>query len=246
MTAYPHQIALRLKHRRSRRKSLPKSENNHHTSPLACSLAARRLPWIISHANVEQYKTALEHISVRAGTAIPTGAAEEALAALYQHGEDAWPFLKEHLTVDDSSLKKPQTSSNSGAQANGTEDDGKGDADGEGEERPVASQADCGAKTSAVDRTERHEESGAGQKQQHAGRAREKKRSSSTTSSDEAVPASFRVSRLSVALEAFARACGERGSALEGSAIQDLTSFLYLSGQAKVGFQRLGGIKFWG
>lgn len=201
------------------------------------NLAARILPFI-SHANVEQYKTALEHISVRAGTAIPTGAAERALAVLYQRQEEAWPFLADHL-ADDAGQRGERASSTSGTQAKGTED-GKGDAYGEGE-RPVTSEPDGAIPT--TDRTKLpEEESGTGQQrqQQRTGRDRGKKRSSSTTSSGEAVPESFSFARLSAALEAFARACEDRGSALEGLAVQDLMNCLYLGGQAKVSLEHLG------
>lgn len=190
---------------------------------------------------MEQYKTALEHISVRAGTAIPTGAAEGALAALYQRREEAWPFLAEHLTADDLNQNEEQRSRKIGVRANGTEDR-KGDVDGEGEPS-VASETD-GVTTATTDRTGQHEESGTGQHHQRPGRAREKKRSDSTTSSGEGAPELFSLARLSVALEEFACACEERGDALEGLAVQDLMKFLYLGGQARVSFLYVGVLEF--
>lgn len=186
---------------------------------------------------MEQYKTALEHISVRAGTAIPTGAAEGALAALYQRREEAWPFLAEHLIADGIERKEGKLSSKSGTQANGIEGR-KGDADGE-VERPAAFAPD-GAITTTTDRTkQQHEESGVGQHQQRTGRAREKKRRSSTMASGEAISEPFSLARLSVALEAFACACEDRGCPLEGLAVQHLVDFLYLGGQANVSPQYL-------
>lgn len=189
---------------------------------------------------MEQYKKALEHISVRAGTAIPTGAAEGALAALYQRREEAWPFLAEHLSGGDVSQKERQPSPKSGLHTNSTQV-GKGDAGGEGE-RPAAFEPD-GAETATSDGTGQREERGIGQRRQRTGRVRENKRnsSSSTTSSgDEAIPESFSLESLSVALEAFACTCEERGSALQGLAVQDLRNFLYLDGQAKAGSQYRG------
>ena len=177
---------------------------------------------------MEQYKTALEHISVRAGTAIPTGAAEGALAVLYQRREEAWPFLAEHLTADDLDKKGEGTPPESGAQANGA-DDRKGDVDGEGE--PQAGSEVDDTTTATTERT--------AQRRQRTGRPREQRRSSSITSTDEAAPEPFTLARLSVALEEFACACEERGDPLEGLAVQGLMKFLYLGGQAKVGFPYL-------
>lgn len=183
---------------------------------------------------MEQYKTALEHISVRAGTAIPTGAAEGALAALYQQREEAWPFLAEHLVSDGARREESRSPKTSGTQANGTED-GKGDVGGEGERR-VASETD-GATTSTNDKAERHEKrGGVGKHQQPTGHARETKRggSSTTSSGDALLPESVSLLRLSAAIEAFACTRQDRSSALEGLAVQDLMNFLYLGGQAKV------------
>lgn len=209
-------------------------------SPMTISNLAAHLLRFISHASVEQYKTALEHISVRAGTAIPTGAAEGALAALYQRREEAWPFLAKYLTADDVTQKEEEASPKCDVQANGTEDR-KGGVDGEGE-RAVAYEPDVATTTTTTtDKPEeKPEDSDTGQHQQRTLRARGNKPSGSTTSSAEAVSESFSLIRLSTALEAFARACEDRGCALEGLAVQDLVDFLYLGGQAKASSQCFG------
>lgn len=173
----------------------------------------------------------LEHISVRAGTAIPTGAAEGTLLALYQRREEAWPFLAEHLIAEGVGQKEEQPSPTSGTQENGTEDR-KGDVGDEGEQ--PGSEPDRVITTTAGRTEQHHEESDIEPRQQRTGRVREKKRSSLAVSSGEAIPESFSLARLSVAIDAFACACEDRGCALEGLAVQDLMNFLYLSGQAKV------------
>lgn len=192
------------------------------------------LPFI-SHVHAGQYKTALEHMSVRAGTAIPTGAAEGALAFLYEQREQAWPFLAKRLIAVDvrDNQQEAVSPTNDIHPANGREKR-QGSVDTKGE-------AAVASKPGKTDGNSQPNESGIGQQegQQEQREGLDQQNEKSITSGD-TVPETFSLAHMSGALEAFGRACSERDCALEGLAVQDLVNFLYLGGQAKVRFKFLG------
>lgn len=183
---------------------------------------------VISHIHVGQYKTALEHMSVRAGTAIPTGGAEGVLAFLYEQKEEAWQFLTERLvTVDPGYMQEEVSPKNGTNPAKGPEERGRGaDTDGE---------AAVTSRPGETDGTSQSDENGI---RQHEKQGREQGDKNIKKSGD-ATSESFSLAQMSAALEEFARACSDRGCAPEGLAVQDLLNFLYLGGQAKVCFRCL-------
>lgn len=177
-----------------------------------------------SHVNKEQYATGLEHIAVRAGTAIPTGAAEQSLASLYRQREEAWPFLAQHLTNADAEDNEKNDFPNNGTQL---------------EEEAGADKPDEGATSKSVESANEKSQTGEiggaqVQQQQQHGSGQEDEKRNSTVASGEGDGETFSLARLSAALEAFARARDDRGCPLDGLAIQDLVAFLYLGGHARV------------
>lgn len=150
---------------------------------------------------------------MREGTAIPTGAAEQALASLYRLGEGLWPFLTQHISGE-----KHDTSTKDLLAVKDNKDVGT-------PHILAGKAAGTGSSTDA----ENHIERGGGQRQKQ--RAREKNHRKSTAS-DAAV--SYSLAQLRDVLEAFICTRGNRECVLEGFALKDLTNFLYLRGQAKV------------
>ncbi|CAM9155421.1 unnamed protein product [Scytosiphon promiscuus] len=173
------------------------------------------------------YKIALEHISVRAGTTIPTGSAERALASLYRQREEAWPFLAERLAADTAGDRGSADPSESG-----TPDE----ADKERDDVENAQAATTKPEHSADEGGQR-EKSGKQKEQSppqvRKGHGDDDKKGASVDTGGEAVCESFSLPRVSTALEAFARACVDRGCPLDDFDVQDLENFLYLGGQAK-------------
>ncbi|CBN78026.1 hypothetical protein Esi_0082_0041 [Ectocarpus siliculosus] len=177
-----------------------------------------------SRVNKEQYASGLEHMAVRAGTAIPTGAAEQSLASLYRQREEAWPFLAQQLTNADAEDSKEKDTPNNGTQL-------KEEAGATKPDEVVTSQS----VESANVNSQRGEFGGAQveqQQQQHSSGQEDRKRNS-TVAGGEGDGETFSLARLSAALEAFARARDDRGYPLDGLAIQDLVAFLYLGGHAR-------------
>ncbi|CAM9493322.1 unnamed protein product [Ectocarpus fasciculatus] len=186
-----------------------------------------------SRVNKEQYAAGLEHIAVRAGTAIPTGAAEQSLASLYRQREEAWPFLAQHLTNADAEDNENNDSPDNDTQVE--EDAGADKPDGQVTSKSVES---------VNEKSQRGETGGAQlqqQQQQHCS-GQEDRRRNSTVASGAGDGESFSLARLSAALEAFARARDDRGLPLDGLAIQDLVDFLYLGGHARMTLEELQAI----
>lgn len=168
---------------------------------------------------------------MRAGTAIPTGAAERSLGFLYQQKEEAWPCLAAHLDAAAArDEREGHHTSRTGAQPATSTDAAKGEA-GVAGGGPATSEAEEAAGP------DNQEEGGAGRRgeRRSPGHDREGKEGKSIAEDGAtAVSESFSLARLSDALRAFARACEDRGCALEDFAVQDLVNFLYLGGQTKV------------
>lgn len=164
-----------------------------------------------SNIDLGQYMAALEHMSVRSGTAIPTGAAEQSLAYLYRHGKEVWPFLTHQLAItdQDTTADTPALDGSEGADISSAEG---------GKSETSASRAD---------EKRREKKGGVGRSELAKDTAREDSIASNTR-------ASCSLARLSRALEAFVRARAEKGPAPEEFSIPKLTNFLYLGGQTKV------------
>lgn len=161
---------------------------------------------------MEQYGKALTHISVRVGTDIPTGAAEDALAFLYRHGRQTWPFLTRCLA---------------GATEEATPLSQQSQRDDRSQQLPALARTGTASPT---DEGKRRETSGAG-KQQHRDRGKKEEPSSSMPGE---VTESYSLPQLSAALEALVCELHAQGCAPEGLAIKALANFLYLGGQTKV------------
>lgn len=189
---------------------------------------------LISHVHERQYKTALEHMTVRAGTAIPTGAAEGALAFIYEKKEEAWPFLAERLVVVDAGDTR-EISPRNGPTSTNDREERAGSIDTEGE-AAVSEKSAVPSGPRKTDGKSRPDEGGIGRQEKRNGRDLKYKKSSP---SGDVVLASFSLAQVSAALEAFARACKDRGCAPEGLAVPELVNFFYLGGQAKVRFRYL-------
>jgi len=166
-------------------------------------------------------------MSVRAGSAIPTGAAERSLGSLYQQREEAWPFLAAHLAAAAAAGDgREGNASRSGVQPASGTDAGKGEA-GVAGAGPVASE---------VEGADKQEEGSAGTRGGERSPERNREgREREPVAADGGAPGSeaFSLTHLSGALGAFARACEDRGCALEDFAVQDLVNFFYLGGQTK-------------
>ncbi len=193
----------------------------------------RTLFLFLSHVDEDQYKEALEHISVRAGTAIPTGAAERSLGSLYQQREEAWPFLAAHLAAAAAGDEREghATPRTEAQPATGT--DAEKDEAGVAGGGPVTSEAEEVVMVTAPDN---QEDVGGGTlgERRSPGRDREGRGVKSiAVDGASAMSESFSLSRLSDALGAFARVCEDRGRALEDFAVKDLVNFFYLGGQTK-------------
>lgn len=164
-------------------------------------------------------------MAVRAGTAIPTGAAEQSLASLYRQREEAWPFLAQQLTNADAADNEKNHTPNNDTQL-------KEEAGTDKPDEEVTSKS----RESANVNSQRGEFGGAQvekQQQQH-GSGQEDRKRNSTVAGGEGDGETFSLARLSAALKAFARARDDRGCPLDGLAIQDLLDFLYLGGHARV------------
>ncbi|CAM9723875.1 unnamed protein product, partial [Ectocarpus sp. 8 AP-2014] len=186
-----------------------------------------------SRVNKEQYASGLEHMAVRAGTAIPTGAAEQSLASLYRQREEAWPFLAQQLTNADAEDNKENDTPNNDTQL-------KEEAGADKPDEEVTSKSVGPANVNS----QRGEFGGAQveQQQQQHGSGQEDRKRNSTVTGGEGDGETFSLARLSAALEALARARDDRGCPLDGLAIQDLVAFLYLGGHARMTLAELQAI----
>lgn len=147
---------------------------------------------------------ALEHISAREGTGIPTGDAEQALAFLHRHGEEVWPFLTRRLASTEQKqggdiVEAPQTLARYS------------------DETPSASNDNGVRDKGGVDTLHRRD---GGHKQ-----------APSAVNGD---GESYTLDQVSAALEAFGREGHTRGGAMGELAFRDLVNYLYLGGQTKV------------
>lgn len=164
---------------------------------------------------------------MRAGTAIPAGSAERALESLYRQREEAWPFLAEELASD-----KTRDLEDAGVSKSGT----PGEAEKERESLEQVQAATIRPKDT-VEESSPTERNCDQQEQQpppsHMGHGKDDKKKASVGTSGEAVCESFLLTRVSVALETFARSRADQGYPLGDFHVRDLKDFLYLGGQAK-------------
>lgn len=156
-------------------------------------------------------------MSARAGTAIPLGMAEKALAFLSQHTKGLWSFLKEDIV---------HSSKEQGAVEEGRS-------------------TDC-LESGAVSDMSRLKSNGSGTEESGNESKSSRKRGVSSGRSGEKdgtvvdsiaiddATGTYPLSQISSALEAFARCLGDHGVSPEDFPLQDLINFLYLGGQAKV------------
>lgn len=149
---------------------------------------------------------ALEHISAREGTGIPTGGAEQALAFLHRHGEEVWPFLTQNLA---------------GAEQNQSDrvvDSLQVPARYSDDSPSVGSESGLGGKDGVVTRHKRD---------------RGNKQAAPADGDGQSEPA-YTLDQVSAALEKFGLECHTRGDAVGELAFRDLINYLYLGGQTKV------------
>ena len=149
---------------------------------------------------------ALEHISAREGTGIPTGDAEQALAFLHRHEEEVWPFLTQHLA---------------GAEQNQSDHvvDAVQVLSRYSDESPsVDNESGLGGKDGVVMRHKRDR----GNKQ------------AAPANGDGESESAYTLDQVSAALEKFGLECHTRGDAVGELAFRDLINYLYLGGQTKV------------
>lgn len=159
---------------------------------------------VLSYVDVRQYSMALEHISAREGTGIPTGAAEQALAFLHRHGEEVWPFLAQHLAGTEQK------------QSDHVVDVSQAPARYSDEAPSAGNDNRLPEKDGVV--------------VQHK-RDRGNKQAAPVNGDEEAA---YTLDQVSAALEMFGRERHTRGDAVEELAFRDLNNYLYLGGQTKV------------
>ena len=183
---------------------------------------ANRSPFDTSEIDLRTYIEALEYMAVRTGTAVPTGAAEKALAFLCQHTDHLWPFLQEEL------LGNHLGGDKKGGKYGSSENKSLGEkllpleSIGSGTELSL----DFGGSSWAARGTD-------GQR----GAPRDMLGKSIVI---DCANKMYPLARVSAALEAFVIAFGDDGVAPGDFPLQDLTNFLYLGGQTKVETTRRG------
>lgn len=160
--------------------------------------------YVLSYVDVRQYSMALEHISAREGTGIPTGAAEQALAFLHQHGEEVWPFLTQHLARAEQNQSDHAVDVSQAPTRYSDESPSAGNDNG------------LGGKDGAVTRHKRDR----GNKQ--------------AASADGDGESAYALDQVSAALEDFGRERHTREDTVGELAFRDLINYLYLGGQTKV------------
>ncbi|CAM9126272.1 unnamed protein product, partial [Laminaria digitata] len=157
-----------------------------------------------SYVDVRQYSMALEHISAREGTGIPTGAAEQALAFLHRHGEEVWPFLAQHLA--------------------GTE---QKQSDHVVDVSQAPARYSDEAPSAGNDNRLREKDGVVVQRKRDRGN-----KQAAPVNGDE--EAAYTLDQVSAALEMFGRERHTRGDAVGELAFRDLNNYLYLGGQTKI------------
>lgn len=165
---------------------------------------------------MEEYRTALDHISVRSGTGVPTGGAEQALAALCRHGDTIWQFLDTFLADTNNGISNHSESTTT--QPEGSE--------------------------KIVEESLLRDQSGGEQLHSLAGgraaegqeQGRQSVDGQADTATGNVVAQSYSLFQLSAALSAFSglHIGTDQGYTLGAHAVQDLTNFLYLEGQTEV------------
>lgn len=159
-----------------------------------------------------QYRAALDHMSARAGTGVPIGGAENALAFLYRQGERVWEFLDAFLL----GLTRGIATTASTADQRDATNDSRGsilDKNFESEALSVTEQ----------DRTVEH------QNQELSDCDKPDSDLGKSTNS-------WSILQLSTALSAFIFGRKGQGDTLHNQDVRDLMNFLYLEDQAKVNF----------
>lgn len=159
---------------------------------------------VLSYVDMKQYSMALEHISAREGTGIPTGAAEQALAFLHQHGEEVWPFLTQHLADAEQKQSDHVVDVLQAPVRYSDETPSAGNSNG------------LGGKDGIVTRRKRD---------------RGNKQAAPANGDGESA---YTLDQVFAALEVFGRECTTRENAVGELAFRDLINYLYLGGQTKV------------
>lgn len=158
-------------------------------------------------------------MSARAGTSIPLGMAEKALAFLCRHTKALWAFLKKDIVHS----SKEQGTAKGGRRAEFLE---SGVVSDMSRIKPNGSGADDSG----------NDGESSWKRGVRGGQPRDKDDIDDATET-------YPLSRISSALEAFARSLGDHGASPEEFPLHDLINFLYLGGQAKVRDQANGSLR---